>query len=381
MTRRHITLLTSIGLACMVLVSSAQGPGRSASAARPYTAPRNAFGQPDLEGVWTNDSITPLQRPAAWANKTTLTDAEVEQLRQASRQLEAEGDALFGDELILDVLAGQQKPASHDTQTGNYNGFWLPGRDIDHRTSLIIDPPDGRVPAETPQAQARRAALAEQRRLHPADGPQNRGLTERCVTFGVPRFQAAYSSVYQIVQSPSHVVFSMETIHDARVIALDGRAHLPRAIPQWLGDSRGRWDGDTLVVETKGFSPKSNFQGSSSGLHLVERFTRVAEDTLQYDATMTDPTTWTRPWTARILFKRTNDPLLEYACHEGNIGMAGILSGARKQEAALDSNAGPAGGPAGHGLYTRPWWPSGRVRLERRIRRAMTLSATTSERS
>ena len=333
MTRRHITLLTSIGLACMVLVSSAQGPGRTASAARPYTAPRNAFGQPDLEGVWSNDSITPLQRPAAWANKATLTDAEVQQLRQASRQLEAEGDALFGDELILDVLAGQQKPASHDTQTGNYNGFWLPGRDIDHRTSLIIDPPDGRIPAETPQAQARRATLAEQRRLHPADGPQNRGLTERCVTFGVPRFQAAYSSVYQIVQSPSHVVFSMETIHDARVIALDGPAHLPGAIPQWLGDSRGRWDGDTLVVETKGFSPKSNFQGSSSGLHLVERFTRVAEDTLQYDATMTDPTTWTRPWTARILFKRTNDPLLEYACHEGNIGMAGILSGARKQEA------------------------------------------------
>ena len=333
MTRRHFTLLTSIGLACMVLSSNAQGPGASASAGRPYTAPRNAFGQPDLEGVWTNDSITPLQRPAAWANKTSLTDAEVERLRQASRQLEAEGDALFGDELILDVLDGKQKPASHDTQTGNYNGFWLPGRNIDSRTSLIIDPPDGRIPAETPQAQARRAALAERRRLHPADGPESRGLTERCVTFGVPRFQAAYSSVYQIVQSPSHVVFSMETIHDARVIALDGRAHLPGTISQWLGDSRGRWDGETLVVETRGFSPKSNFQGSSNGLHLIERFTRVAEDTLQYDATMTDPTTWARPWTARLLFKRTNDPLLEYACHEGNVGMFGILSGARKQEA------------------------------------------------
>jgi hypothetical protein len=333
MTRRHLTLTASILLASMVLVSNAQGPGRSPSGARPYTAARNAFGQPDLEGVWTNDSITPLQRPAAWANKTVLTDAEVEQLKRASRQLEAEGDALFGDELILDVLDGKQKPASHDLQTGNYNGFWLPGRDIDSRTSLIIDPPDGRIPSETPQALARRAALAEQRRLHPADGPQSRGLTERCVTFGVPRFQAAYSSVYQIVQSPSHVVFSMETIHDARVIALDGRAHLPGSIPQWLGDSRGRWEGDTLVVETKGFSPKSSFQGSSSGLRLEERFTRVADDVLQYDATMNDPTTWTRPWTARILFKRTNDPLLEYACHEGNVGMVGILSGARKQEA------------------------------------------------
>ena len=333
MTTRHIALLTSIGVAFTVLVLNAQGPTPDASSARPYTAPRNAFGQPDLEGVWTNDSITPLQRPAAWANKTTLTAAEVEQLRQASRQLEAEGDALFGDELILDVLAGRQKPASHDTQTGNYNGFWLPGRDIDNRTSLIIDPPDGRIPAETPQAQARRAALAEQRRLHPADGPQSRGLTERCVTFGVPRFQAAYSSVYQIVQSPTHVVFAMETIHDARVIAIDGRAHLPGSVPQWLGDSRGRWEGDTLVVDTRGFSPKSNFLNSSSAFHLVERFTRVAEGILQYDATMNDPATWTRPWTARILFKRTNEPLLEYACHEGNVGLAGILSGARKQEA------------------------------------------------
>jgi hypothetical protein len=337
MTRRQLTLLTSIAVASMVLVANAQGPGRSASSApgaKPYTAPRNAFGQPDLEGVWTNDSITPLQRPAAWANKTSLTAAEVEQLKAASRQLEAEGDALFGDELILDILDGKQKPASHDTQTGNYNGFWLPGRDIDSRTSLIIDPPDGRIPPETPEARARRAALAEQRRLHPADGPQNRGLSERCVTFGVPRFQAAYSSVYQIVQSPTHVVFNMETIHDARVIAIDGRAPLPGTMPQWLGDSRGRWEGETLVVETKGFSPKSGFQNSTSGLHLVERFTRVAEDVLQYDATLNDPATWARPWTARILFKRTNDPLLEYACHEGNIGMVGILSGARKEEAA-----------------------------------------------
>jgi hypothetical protein len=139
--------------------------------------------------------------------------------------------------------------------------------------------------------------------------------------------------VYQIVQSPTHVVFSMETIHDARVIPLDGRKHLPGAIPQWLGDSRGHWEGETLVVDTRGFSPKSNLMGSSSGLHLVERFTRIADDTLQYDATLSDPTTWTKPWTARILFKRTNEPLLEYACHEGNVGLLGILSGARKQEA------------------------------------------------
>jgi hypothetical protein len=337
MKTRNIALQTSILLGCMALALSAQGPARSGPESKPYSAPRNAFGQPDLEGVWTNDSITPLQRPAAWANKTTLTDAEVAQLRAASRQLEAEGDALFGDELVLDVLDGKQKPASHDTQTGNYNGFWLPSRDIDNRTSLIIDPPDGRIPPETLEARARRAAVAEQRRLHPADGPQSRGLSERCVTFGVPRFQAAYSSVYQIVQSPEHVVFSMETIHDARVIPLSGRAHLPGSMAQWLGDPRGRWEGDTLIVETRGFSPKSGFLNSTSGLRLVERFTRVAADVLQYDATLNDPATWTAPWTARVLFKRTSDPLLEYACHEGNVGMVGILSGARKQEAEQGS--------------------------------------------
>jgi hypothetical protein len=314
-----------------VVAAASQADRRSPSS---YKVSKTSFGHPDLEGVWTNNSATPLQRPVAWANKDALTDAEVAQVQQAARRLEQEGDALFGDELIADTLQGHTAPKSHDTETGNYNGFWLPARDFERRTSLIIDPPNGRIPPETPEAQKRRAALAERRKLHPADGPDSRGLTERCITFGVPRFQAAYSSVYQIVQSPTHVVFNMETIHDARVIPIDGRPHLSDRIQQWLGDSRGRWEGDTLVVETKGFSPKSNFQGSSSGLHLVEKFTRIDRDTLQYDATMSDPTTWTRPWTARIYFKRTDEPLLEYACHEGNNGMFGILSGARKLEAA-----------------------------------------------
>lgn len=332
MTTRRVSVLTLISIASLGLVSSAQGPQHKMSASRPYTAPRNAFGQPDLEGRWENNSITPLQRPAEWADKTTLTEAEVKQLKAASRRLEESGDALFGDELVLDVLKGQQAPVSHDTETGNYNGFWLPSRDIDSRTSLIIDPPDGRIPPLTPQAQARRAAAAERRRLHPADGPESRGLSERCITFGVPRFGAAYSSVYEIVQSPTAAVFRMETIHDARVIPLDRSAHLGKAIEQWMGNSRGHWEGETLVVETRGFTDKGGFIGSATG-HLVERFTRVAENVLQYDATMNDPGTWTRPWTARILFKKIHEPLLEYACHEGNQGMFGILSGARHQEA------------------------------------------------
>ena len=301
--------------------------------AKPYTAPRNSFGQPDLTGTWTNNNATPLQRPPQWADKALLTDAELEAVKSAARELEKEGDALFGDELIVDAVNGKQQAQSHDTETGNYNGFWLPARDFEHRTSLIIDPPNGRIPPMTPEAQARRAAVAEQRRLHPADGPWSRGLGERCITFGVPRFTAAYSSVFEIVQSPTEVVFVMETIHSARVIHLDGRPHLPPGIPQWDGNSIGHWEGDTLVVDTTGFSPKSDMQGSSSGLHLVERFTRIAPDVLQYDATMSDPTTWTAPWTVRIPLKQIDEPLIEYACHEGNYGMFGILAGARKQEA------------------------------------------------
>jgi hypothetical protein len=332
---RVVYICSLIGIACMTL--AAAGDQRDGPSGAAYRVPRTAFGQPDLEGVWTNNSATPLQRPAAWADKQYLTDVEVEQLQKAARELEKEGDALFGDELITDTLQGKTAPKSHDTETGNYNGFWLPARDFERRTSLITDPPDGRIPPETPAAQARRAALAEQRRLHPADGPESRGLTERCITFGVPRFGAAYSSVYQIVQSPAHVVFNMETIHDARVIPIDGRPHVSERIPQWLGDSRGHWEADTLVVDTTGFSPKSNMLGSTSGLRLTERFTRIAADTLQYDATLSDANTWTRPWTARIYFKRTEEPLLEYACHEGNLGMFGILTGARKLEAERTS--------------------------------------------
>jgi hypothetical protein len=332
---RGVHVFSLVAIACVTLAAAGfQGDRPSSSG---YKVAKTSFGQPDLEGVWSNNSATPLQRPVAWADKEFLTDAEIQKVQQAARQLEQEGDALFGDELISDTLQGKTESKSHDTETGNYNGFWLPARDFERRTSLIIDPANGRVPPETPEAQKRRAALAEQRRLHPADSPESRGLTERCITFGVPRFQAAYSSVYQIVQSPTHVVFNMETIHDARVIPLDGRPHISDRIPQWLGDSRGRWDGDTLVVETKGFSAKSNFMGSSSGLQLVERFTRIGRDTLQYDATMSDPSTWTKPWTARLYFKRTDEPLLEYACHEGNVGMYGILSGARKSEAVHSS--------------------------------------------
>jgi hypothetical protein len=324
----------AVAIACVgTLAALPLASQQTEIASKPYVVARTSFGQPNLEGTWTNNNATPLQRPARWADRETLTDAELEAVTAAVRRLEQHGDALFGDELILDAVDGDEKPESHDTETGNYNGFWLPAREIERRTSLIIDPPNGRIPPYTPEAQARRAAAAEQRRLRPADGPWSRGLGERCITFGVPRLTAAYSSVFQVFQSPTEVVFVMETIHNARVIHLDGRPHLPSAMAQWDGNSRGHWEGDTLVVETTGFSAKSDMMGSSSGLHLTERFTRVADDVLQYDVTMTDPTTWAQPWTVRINFRQTHEPLLEYACHEGNLGLRGILAGARKQEA------------------------------------------------
>ena len=258
MTTRAAASVALLGIACIAALAAWPQTGPPpAPAPDPYTAPRNSFGQPDFEGAWANNNATPLQRPARWADKEFLTDAELEAVKSAVRQLEKDGDALFGDELITDAIDGNEKAQSHDTQTGNYNGSWLPARVFERRTSLIIDPPNGRIPPQTPEAQSRRAAAAEQRRLHPADGPTNRGLSERCITFGVPRLTAAYSSVFQVVQSPNEMVFVMETIHDARVIPLDGRPHLPSSLPQWDGNSRGHWEGDTLVVDTTGFSPKS----------------------------------------------------------------------------------------------------------------------------
>jgi hypothetical protein len=330
---RATALLATVAAACVATLPASPQAARPVSGAKPYTAPRNSFGHPDLTGTWTNNNATPLQRPAARADKEFLTEAELEQVKAAARRLEKNGDALFGDELILDAIKGDQESESHDTETGNYNSFWLPDRVFEQRTSLIIEPKNGRIPPMTPEAQARRAALFEQRRQHPADGPWSRNLGERCITFGIPRLTAAYSSVFEVVQSPNEVVFVMETIHTARVIPLDGKPHLPPEMPQWDGNSRGHWEGDTLVVETRGFSPKSDMQGSSSGLHLTERFTRIAPDVLQYDATMSDPTTWTQPWTVRINLQSIDEPLIEYACHEGNYGMFGILAGARKAEA------------------------------------------------
>jgi hypothetical protein len=303
-----------------------------ATSAASYRTPRTADGQPDLQGTWANNNVTPLERPQAFGTRQLLTDEELATLKaRESRLFSGEGDAAFGDTLFQTLLSNPDKFVSTDGRTGDYNQFWLPDRVWDRRTSLIVDPPDGRIPALTPAAQKRQAEVAASL-VRLAEGPEDRGLSERCITFGVPRVQAAYMSYYQIVQSRDYVVVAMETIHDARVIPLDGHPHVDGRIRNWLGDSRGHWEGETLVVDTTNFSPASNFRGSHENLHLVERFTRVDREALKYEFTVEDATTWVRPWSVMIPLQLSRAPMFEYACHEGNLGLAGILAGARADE-------------------------------------------------
>ena len=340
MSHRCITSLGTLGTV-IAIVSLApvpvagQTPRASFAAADTWTLPRTPDGQPDLQGIWANNNATPLQRPEELAGRQALTDEEVATLKERATQLfnDDAGDAAFGDSVFQAALAEAEDFTSTDAGTGNYNHFWLVERDFDNRTSLVVDPPDGRIPPLTPEGQKRADARSAARR-RPADGPEDRSLSERCISFGMPRLGAGYNSYYQILQTPGYVVIFMETIHDARVIPLDGRPHISQDIRQWHGDPRGHWEGDTLVVDTTNYSPKSYLRGSAENLHVVERFTRVGPHTISYEITVDDPTTWTTAWTAMILLKKTEDSIFEFACHEGNIGMEGILSGARAQEKA-----------------------------------------------
>jgi len=308
--------------------------GQSAPAGQRWQVERTPDGRPDFQGVWANNTVTPLERPEAWKGKARLTDAEVAELQKVAAQIyENDGDAQFGDGLILAVLNRITKPGSYDPGTGNYNQFWIVERDWhDRRTSLITDPADGRVPPMTPEARKRRDADIEHRRAHAFEDPEIFPSGERCVHFGMPRIGAGYNSYLQIVQTPDHVMIMNEMAHDARIIPLDGRPRLPSSIRPFNGDSRGRWEGDTLVVDTTNFSPKNNFRGARENLHIVERFTRVAPDVLNYEVTVDDPTTWTKPWTLMIPLKQKNEPIFEYACHEGNEAIPNMLRGHRYEE-------------------------------------------------
>jgi len=337
---RAITAAFLGSLIAGTLPHAAAAQSASAERATAWTLPRTANGHPDFQGVWANNNATPLERPKELEGREHLTDAEVEAMkRRAAELFDGTGDAAFGDEVFHAVLASLDGPGSgphekrsveFDAETGDYSSVWVAPRVWDNRTSLITDPADGKIPALTSQAKERGAALGAAL-SRPAAGPEDRSLSERCISYGLPQLLAGYQAYYRIVQSSDSVVIATEMIHDARVVPRDGSPHLPATIRQWQGDSRGHWEGDTLVIDTTNFKPRG-FRNASERLHLIERLSRVGPDTLHYEVTIDDPETWVQPWTLMIPLKRSDDEIFEYACHEGNTGMIGILSAARAEE-------------------------------------------------
>jgi len=318
------------------LAAIAALPPAIAGQAPAWTPPLGLDGHPDLQGVWLNNSATPLERPKALEGRQTLTDDEVAELRRRADRLFKNTNADFaaGDAVFLAALADVDRFTSA-TSTGSTTE--MIEREFDNRTSLIVDPPDGRIPALTVEGQQRSAARAAMRR-RPAEGPEDLTLVEQCLTYGTPRLSSTNTGAgplgyYAIVQTPSHIVLFLEAVHEARIIPLDGRPHLPASVRQWAGDSRGRWEGQSLVIDTTNFSTSSDFLGSSNHLHLIERLTRVAPDRIDYEITVDDATQWTRSWTAVIRLKRTDARLFEYACHEGNFEIVrDMLAAARARE-------------------------------------------------
>jgi hypothetical protein len=325
----RVQALVAAAVLATTAMISAQTPGRAPARATKAGAdvPRTADGRPNLEGIWDFRTITPMERPGNLGNKTVLDDREAAEFEVKNRRNQD-----TREKRSLGSVNGTQ--SNIDVERA-YNDFWWDfGSNVvsTKRTSLVIDPPDGRIPALTPAAQQRakeRRALLERAAL----GPEDRGVGERCIlgfNAGPPMLPSAYNNNVQLVQTRNHVVIHNEMVHNARIVPLTASATLlgPSA-PQWNGQSRGRWEGDTLVVETRHFKGETAFQNSSEKLQLVERFTRVNKDTLIYEFTVTDPSTWTKPWTAQVPMRRSDDLMYEYACHEANYGMTNLLTGAR----------------------------------------------------
>ena len=307
----------------------------AASAQTAWKMPRLADGRPDLQGVWENNSATPLERPKEFAGKPRLTDAEVQQLKQrAATIFGPESDAVFGDALYLALL--DETRARRPSSTGSYSSNWLPERVFEARTSLIESPADGRLPPLTPEALRLSGSRSAGTPNNPASA-RELNLKDRCISYGVPDLWAAHMSFYRIVQTTETVAIQMERIHDVRIIPLDGRSKLSAVHRRYLGEPRGHWEGDTLVVETVNFHPDGNYLGgllnqADHNMKLTERLTLQSADTLRYEFTVDDPTVWTSPWTGAIYWRRAKSEMYEYACHEGNYSLRGILSGARAAE-------------------------------------------------
>jgi hypothetical protein len=320
------------------LAASLAGPAFAQTAARSWVAPRTIDGQPDLQGVWLSNTATPLERPALLEGRTRLTDEEVAEFRRRAERLFGSGNSDFavGDGVYQAVLSN---PAIYRNPNATHSAAEMAELEFDNRTSLIVDPHDGRIPTVTNAGRQRQLAVATA--FAQPSSAADVGNALRCISWGVPRLGGRYGagdlSYYEIVQAPGYVVLTAEAGHESRIIPLDGRPHLPPAIRQWNGDSRGHWEGETLVVETRNFSSKSYFMGATDGLHVVERFTRSAADRIEYEITVSDPTTWSRPWTAMMPLRQRHEQLFEYACHEGNYEqISGMVLGARA-EAELKS--------------------------------------------
>ena len=313
--------LVRLSVCCGVLfaaVAVAQAPALPDAAA--YSPPRLASGKPDLQGLWSNALVTPLERPPEFADKPFLTEEEAKEY--ARQRVEAANRDNRQNSADADVLLA-------------YNDFWWDSGSTGVRTlrtSLIVDPPNGRIPELTAAAKARLAAQPPPS----VDGPENLNLSTRCIYYGTagpPMMPGSYNNNYQLVQTDDHVLIVNEMVHDTRIIPLDGRPFPPDEVRQWRGSSRGHWEGDTLVVETRNRRAETAFRGSTANMVLTERFTRVADDVLLYEFTVNDPDTFTQPWTVQITSQRVQDELMyEYACHEGNKAMYGILGGARLEE-------------------------------------------------
>jgi hypothetical protein len=349
----------ALAVFCTQPLRSQQSTGvarKPAAAAKAWTVPRTPDGKPDLQGFWTNVTVTPLERPVSLGNKEFLSEED-------AAALEVNGNR---DDNRRDRNGGRGGGAAGPGGVGDYNALWydqgkkvLPNR----RTSIVTDPKDGRIPALTPAAQARLKENREFAAEHPLDGPEDLDNIERCITWissGPPMLPTFYNNNYQIVQTPDSVAILVEMVHDVRIIPIGANPHSDPKIHQWMGDSRGHWEGDTLVVETTNFNGKRSYigggrtteggpaasgnpatgNGGRSGggrndqqMKVIERFTRTAKDTLLYQFTVIDPGTYVRPWSGEIPMQAIEGPIYEYACHEGNIAMLDILGGARKAEA------------------------------------------------
>lgn len=314
-------MLGLVLLAAAAVTAQSQKPGATVSkhpstVSKKPTVPRTADGRPDLQGTWDFAQLTPFERPGELAGKQSLTEEEAEEFAQRR----------------IETTHKDKRDGGADADVARaYNDFWWDyGTRVSKQSSLVVDPPDGKIPPLTADAEKRRAE-----RTARYDNPEERPLAERCIlgfNSGPPMEPRAYNNNVQIVQTRDHVVIVNEMIHSARIVDLNGRPHRPKEIRYLTGDSVGHWEGDTLVVDTTNFSKEGGFRGASTNLHLIERFTRVDRDALRYEFTVDDPTTWTRKWSASIPMVRSDELMFEYACHEANYALEGVLKGARYQE-------------------------------------------------